>query len=292
MIILKKLQLKQKLQDNYATLLKFNVPEKMELNLVNKLLSNSFEFNLKAKAPIISRSADYRARVITSWKSEGREYLVGASYSHNIRDISFFKLVPSKMTFDGKLSKNYDYGSAEVSVGQYGTSSLSYDFNFSDNEGRFQFEIPNQTRHTLVIKSTLENGGFQLSSAALGHIVESSGSIQCDQFAEGMKCAVSVNNLYRSPSGKSTVGNFKGDGLMKNGLKKTINTNMVANVIGYTVKINQQLTISDDEGIVRLTWNLADPTGQIQNGKYVRLGARLKLPKTDARATGQFDLQL
>ena len=79
---------------------------------------------------------------------------------------------------------------------------------------------------------------------------------------------------------------------MKNGLKKTINTNMVANVIGYTVKINQQLTISDDEGIVRLTWNLADPTGQIQNGKYIRLGARLKLPKTDARATGQFDLQL
>ena len=100
-----------------------------------------------------------------------------------------------------------------------------------------------------------------------------------------------MNNLYRSPAGKSTVGNFKGNGLYRHGLKKTVNTNMVANVVGYTVKVNQQLTISEDEGIVRFTWNLADPTGQINNGRYVRLGGRLKLPKSDARATGQFNLQ-
>ena len=58
-----------------------------------------------------------------------------------------------------------------------------------------------------------------------------------------------MNNLYRSPAGKSTVGNFKGNGLYRHGLKKTVNTNMVANVVGYTVKVNQQLTISEEEGI-------------------------------------------
>ena len=104
-----KLQLKQKLQDNYATFLKLQAPEKVELTLVNKLLANSFEFNFKAKAPIISRSADYRARIITSWKSEGRLYLLGASYTHNIRDISFFKLVPSKSGVGNKSQSPRDF---------------------------------------------------------------------------------------------------------------------------------------------------------------------------------------
>ena len=283
------IKLLQKISGNYATELTLSMPDVMQIQAVNKLEGNAFELTLKAKAPIISENADYRSQLISTWNGDGAKYNLDATYSHNIREISFFELVPTKMIVNGQLAKTFSSGSLEASVGQYGTTSLNYDLDFTDDEGRLKIDIPNVTRQSIVIKTDLADAGWSISSSVYNHIMESAGVIKCQMRKVKTACQVTVTNQYQPPNGETVSANVEATGSRDtSGNRNLIKTHLLANVVGHTVTLDQKIIIANDHGEVKVTWNM--PT--LEAGRYIRLGGKLKLPGRDNTATGKIDFQV
>ena len=66
------LKLRQKTTGNFGTQLKLIVPGMVTVQLVNNIEKNGMEMTLKAVAPIISASADYRSQLVSGWGKKGK----------------------------------------------------------------------------------------------------------------------------------------------------------------------------------------------------------------------------
>lgn len=281
------IQLEQKVSGNYATDLKLAVQDVMEIKAVNKLEENGFELTLEAKIPIISANADYRSQLIVSWGHAESRYSLDGSYSHNIRDLSFFELVPTKVSLTGQMSETMNAGSFEASVGKYGISSFDYDVDFTDNNGGLTVDIPNVTRQSIEIRTDMADGGWTISSGSYGHILESSSSIQCTTRPIKTKCQITLTNQYQPPGGEKVSANIEASGSLETSRKTLFKMNLVGNVLGYTVVLGNKVLVTDEKGEIKITWNMPS----LENGRYINFGGKLELPGPDNRSMGKIDFQ-
>ena len=144
-----------------------------------------------------------------------------------------FEIIPNKISVNSRLREKFTYGIVDASVGKYGSSSFSYDFDFSDNEGGVKIDISEVTRQSITIRTNLkQNAGWLISSSTNGHILESSAVIKCLNKNVKTQCDINSANQYRSPAGVDYNANFEGNGMSQMGQTKGIKVHLVANVIG------------------------------------------------------------